>query len=273
MKNADAKRPDPDFATSKPSTAEPTPTKPPAQPASRPTKPGGSKISFADKRIHELKSLMKLRRWYTLPSDETGHLFAQCMLDMFAQKEPDGRRLAENFLEVYAPWMRGHVATIDNAFRWRRRWSAEALGNLVGLTAEERRRLRITTIRYVGLTDDDLKEKRKKDDAARKREKRRQALLHPEPKPSLIEMRAVEIARALRPGEECTASALCDLMRRTKNIRFAAIKKTALRTTVHNAIDRAVANGWLTKKYRLDGGGSGPRKEIVVVARTGTKPQ
>jgi len=231
----------------------PKPTPPAATPVIHPA---------AKFREGELYRLFRRRHGRTLPADDTGRHAAKRMLDAFALTGADARGRAHNFLTLWCPWLTGPEQTnmIEAAFRSPWLWSAQALGDDLGLTWDEREKCRITTIRPAGATDADMAERRKVKAAARVRENRRKATLHPIEKKSLPAIRAKIIADLLRPGERCTVRAICDQLRRSKHIRFAHLGQNSLKETaafkaaVHGAIGYGVQYGLLTKQVEM-----GPR--------------
>jgi hypothetical protein len=101
-------------------------------------------------RVADLTKVFRWRygRTRMLPDDDAGLEDLRLMIDHLIQL-PNGRHACLMFAEIWAPW----IATteleveIDNAQRAGRRHAAESLGHELNLTYDERRELRITTIR------------------------------------------------------------------------------------------------------------------------------
>lgn len=75
----------------------------------------------------------------------------------------DGTRRAAEWIATYAPWIsrRDREAMISEAAQCQIFWSSDKLGWKVGLTAEQRARLKITTIGAIGVTKDQRAANRK----------------------------------------------------------------------------------------------------------------
>ena len=216
-------------------------------------------------RPKELHRLFWQRHGATFPADDTGARDAIIMLDHIVQGA-DADRQATIFLQRRCPWMQpaAQAEAIAGAFERRRFWDKSELGNVFGLTWEERDQCRITTIRPAGATDADMDERRKMKNTAAKGEKRRLAALHPEQKKPLPMIRAEVIAGILRPGERCTVKAISDELNRTRATRFASLSGQALKTAIHNAIDCGVEAGLFRKVIE-----PGLRMPVAWIIKTG----
>jgi len=207
-------------------------------------------------REPELRRLFRFRYVDRLPADDTGRRAAARMLEAIALSGPDGSVRAENFLVLCCPWMaRSERAEITAAAFEAPPylWSAQLLGDNLGLTWEERDACRITTIRPAGATDDELAERRKMKAVERMREKRRRADLSPAKKAPKPKLRAEAIASVIRPGERIAVAALCEHLRRTKPIHFVLFIKDQgrLKAVVHDAIKAGVSLGLLRKEVEV----------------------
>jgi hypothetical protein len=171
------------------------------------------------------------------------------MIETLALSGPEGRHRAVQFLRQWCPWL--PVAelerAIEAAFGAPFPWSSKDLGDDLKLTWEERDKARIVTFRPAGVSDAELEERRKQKAKERMEKKRRETTLHPEGRVSLPAARAQAIAGILKPGERCKISDICSEVMRIRHIRFANLKKRALPTAVHRAIDHGVGCGLFTK--------------------------
>jgi hypothetical protein len=220
-------------------------------------------------RPGELRRLFWRRHAQKFPADDIGRRDAMIVLDHLVQLPADAYRQAMIFLKRRCPWLPRveRAAAIERAFLRRKFWSKSALGDTLGLTWEEREDCEITTFRPAGASDADMADRRKMKEAARKREKRRRATLHPKQEPPLSTMRATVIAGMLRPGERCTVNAICEELKRIRQIRFAHLEGKALTTAVHNAIDHGIAQGLLLKDVE-----PGRRMPVAWVTKVGATP-
>lgn len=145
----------------------------------------------AGKRLHELRRIFAVR--YpdaTFPDDDAGRDDAQILLETWASiLSAEAAVIAED-LASRAPWLTVEraLALIERARASGVRHRAEELGNRLNLSREDRTRLGVTTIRWAGCTDADMKASRRERDAARKR--------------------AARAARAFASAEKMTLSAL-----------------------------------------------------------------
>ena len=75
----------------------------------------------------------------------------------------DGTRRAADWIQTYAPWIgrRDREAMISEAAQCQIFWSSDKLGWKVGLTEEQRSRLKITTIGAIGVTKEQRAANRK----------------------------------------------------------------------------------------------------------------
>lgn len=95
----------------------------------------------------------------------------------------DGSRRASDWISTYAPWIgrRDREAMISEAEQCQIFWSADKLGWKVGLTAEQRVRLKITTIGALGITKEMRAANRKAMHAKCMRELRAKRRANPPP--------------------------------------------------------------------------------------------
>ncbi|MET4043958.1 hypothetical protein [Bradyrhizobium sp. RT6a] len=201
-------------------------------------------------RPAELRRLFRRRHGRTYPFDDVGLRARDVVLDHIVQSGAvDASQQATTFLAECCPWTVAdeRPAVIRQAIQRRKFWDKSELGNLLGLTWEERDACRITTIRPAGATDADMADRRRLKGKLAKQEKRRMETLHPNedlPKPAI---RAHAIAAILRIGERCAVSAICEELKRTRQIPFAHLEGKALTTAVHKAIDYGIEHGFFLK--------------------------
>jgi hypothetical protein len=219
-------------------------------------------------RPGELKKLMAVRYGRKLPPNDDGARFRDRMLDTLAMSGKDGRRQAASFLAFRCPLMTAaaRADAIEAAFKARRYWSPEALGNDLNVTAAEHAKARIRTFRVAGMTDADMKAKRNAEGAARKRQERQQKRLHPKPKPSRPALRATIILNILmRPGEWVGVPAICAELKRTKAIHFGGLNGGALTAAVHRAIELGIKKGTIEKRVL-----PGAKAKLAQIRKRGT---
>ena len=135
-------------------------------------------------RGRELERLFRDRYGRHLPDDDAGRDDFLIAAHTIAGrgKNPDKRIRA--FAAAWAPWMEAGelAAVIATVVPHPRRYTALQAGNRLGLTDEERDRLRITTIRAAGVTDQEMADRRRAKDRDRKTAKRaEQRVTKPEP--------------------------------------------------------------------------------------------
>jgi hypothetical protein len=128
--------------------------------------------SFASIRIAELdRDFADRYRGMLLPDDDAGRDDVLLMLHHLARTNNPERRVA-NWLRLHAPWFddREAIARIlANPHRFR----ADPLAAKIGLTAERRTRLKITTIGAIDLPKRERNKLRKAKKIEQRREKRR----------------------------------------------------------------------------------------------------
>jgi hypothetical protein len=141
----------------------------------------------------------------------------------------------------------GRANAIEAAFKARRYWSPEALGNDLNVTEAEHKRARIRTFRVAGMTDAAMKAKRKANDAARKREDRLRDRLDAKPTASRPARRVDAIMNILPKDGWWNVSAIVSQLERSKAIAFGTLGKEtgSLRPAVHRAIKHGVKEGRL----------------------------
>lgn len=129
----------------------------------------------AGRQLHDLRKIFAIR--YPdgqFPDDDAGHDDAQILLEIWASiLSAEASVIAED-LSSRAPWLthEAALALVERARASGVRHRAEALGNRLNLSREDRTRLGITTIRWAGCTDAMMKASRRERDAARKRKAR-----------------------------------------------------------------------------------------------------
>jgi hypothetical protein len=138
----------------------------------------GDTISFmARQRLRDLGRLFHHRYGSLLPEDDSGREDLAVALDHIVRRS-DGPLVLPKWVRSWAPWIsESDLETMVAAAG--RTWTATALGTHLGLTDEERTKLKITTIAPRGLTEaewEEIKKSRKRQrDRDAKRRKRAQA--------------------------------------------------------------------------------------------------
>jgi hypothetical protein len=131
--------------------------------------------SIAALRVAELSRLFRHRYGLTLPLDDAGFEDAQIMAHHLVGLIGDPRKRITNWLKLMMPSLsfRRAAAIIETAIHRPRRWRAETLGKLLGLTDAERSSLRITTIGAMDTTKVERLQRSKQ--LRRDRERKRRA--------------------------------------------------------------------------------------------------
>lgn len=129
-----------------------------------------------NRRMRELELLFDDRWGPTLPDDDSGRddfFVAAHQLAQFGDPQQHIPAWARN----RAPWLSDTecAASVERVIRKPRKWGAKALGRKMRLTQEERKRLRITTIRAFDVSDDDMRANRATSEKERLRTRRRKA--------------------------------------------------------------------------------------------------
>jgi hypothetical protein len=130
--------------------------------------------SLAALRVSELSRLFRYRYGLTLPLDDAGFEDAQIMAHHLAGLIGDPRKRIAGWLKLMMPSLslRRAETIIETVIHRPRRWRAETLGKLMGLTEAERSSLRITTIGAIDVTKAQRLAKRKERARARAKELR-----------------------------------------------------------------------------------------------------
>lgn len=126
----------------------------------------------AGRRLHDLRKIFAIR--YPdgqFPDDDAGHDDARLLLESWAAIRSARPDVIAEDIASRASWLTTEraLALIDEARQKGVRHRAETLGNRLNLSREDRTRLGITTIRWAGCSDADMKASRRERDAARKR--------------------------------------------------------------------------------------------------------
>lgn len=126
-------------------------------------------LTIGTMRTAELERIYRDRFGGRFPSSSEGLHALTVMASHHLDKNTTDA--VAGWLGKVAPWVRGYgdaaMDIVKKAQTLPRRWTASDLGERIGLTLEERKRLRIKTIRAVGQTDAGMAETRK--EAARER--------------------------------------------------------------------------------------------------------
>lgn len=137
---------------------------------------GQRRISrVAAKRIRDLELYLAWRYGKTLPEgDDAAREDLVILLNHLAQNRRDAYGKVYRSARCWAPRMSpaDAGALADMVLRKPRRYGAEKLGEMLGYTREEQAILGTATIRPVGVTDADMKERKKIRDRLAKAEKR-----------------------------------------------------------------------------------------------------
>jgi hypothetical protein len=140
---------------------------------------GRGRVSMAALRIAELSRLFLDRYGPTLPDDDAGRADVRIVVHHIARLRGPSRRIAA-WLETRAPWFTGQerLDLEDTAIANPLRWRADVLAVHLGLTAADRKRLRITTIGAIDQTKAERAEQRRRDkrDAAERRRRAKGAV-------------------------------------------------------------------------------------------------
>jgi molybdopterin converting factor small subunit len=107
------------------------------------------RFSMAGLRCAELERLFAARYGHELPDDDAGRADVVIMLHHLARCAGDPRQRSTAWCAAHAPWLAAAAeleAMLDDVIEKPRRWRADILAERLGLTAAERRRLRITSI-------------------------------------------------------------------------------------------------------------------------------
>jgi hypothetical protein len=116
-------------------------------------------------RLGDLKRVLRSRYGHELPDDDAGREdLRELLLPISLGSEP-GRKM-ENAIQVWAPWMGKEevgelIDEINQTPVYLRKPSAALLGQRLGLTYAQRRKLGIRTIAPCDLTEAEFEERRK----------------------------------------------------------------------------------------------------------------
>ncbi len=122
------------------------------------------RFSMAGLRCAELERLFAARYGHELPDDDAGRADVVIMLHHLAR------------CAAHAPWLAAAAeleAMLDDVIEKPRRWRADILAERLGLTAAERRRLRITSIGAIDQSKAERLADRKQRKRLASRERRR----------------------------------------------------------------------------------------------------
>lgn len=130
-----------------------------------------------NRRMRELEALLFERhRGEPMPDDDSSSDYLFIGAHHLAQFGDPHRHISA-WARDWAPWLSDAPCTalIERVIRKPRKWGAAALGRALRLTREERKRLKITTIRAFDVSDDDMKANRDASEKERLRARRRKA--------------------------------------------------------------------------------------------------
>lgn len=136
-------------------------------------------LTITSLRTSQLERLFRHRYGGRFPETKDG-IKALVLMAEHHIKRNTPQRVVE-WIMVRAPWTKELYAEgiVAEALKNPRRWKAGPLGAHIGLTPDERRHLRLTTIRAVGQTDASMAEDRKRADRERQERRRREAGARP----------------------------------------------------------------------------------------------
>ena len=134
------------------------------------------RFSMAGLRCAELERLFAARYGHELPDDDAGRADVVIMLHHLARCAGDPRQRSTAWCAAHAPWLAAAAeleAMLDDVIEKPRRWRADILAERLGLTAAERRRLRITSIGAIDQSKAERLADRKQRKRLASRERRR----------------------------------------------------------------------------------------------------
>lgn len=134
------------------------------------------RFSMAGLRCAELERLFAARYGHELPDDDAGRADVVIMLHHLARCAGDPRQRSTAWCAAHAPWLAAAAeleAMLDDVIEKPRRRRADILAERLGLTAAERRRLRITSIGAIDQSKAERLADRKQRKRLASRERRR----------------------------------------------------------------------------------------------------
>jgi hypothetical protein len=162
------------------------------------------------KRLRDLGRFFHHRyRSLALPDDDSGREDLAVALDHIVWRS-DCAVVLRTWIRSWAPWINDseRETMISTAGR---AWTATALGTHLGLTDEERTKLKITTIAPCGLTEAEWKEIRKSRKRQRDRDTKRRKRNKAKADRAMVKSRHVEDIQAVLPRGWISARDLSDL--------------------------------------------------------------
>lgn len=122
-------------------------------------------------RLADIARLIRARHGIVLPDNADGRVIASIALHH--QAALHGESDPWSWLELWAPWLRlGEAEAMIGRLKQRKVWKADELGAALGVTAQERRRLGLTTIGACDETSAERIARRRAADRDRKRAQR-----------------------------------------------------------------------------------------------------
>ncbi|MCA3647684.1 MAG: hypothetical protein IOC54_04580, partial [Methylobacterium sp.] len=143
-------------------------------------KRGATPRSLGSIRLVEIEKLLRHRGLEATPARHWIAVLHHALLEFPEPMSPDAIDAARQHLAALARNLRhrDREAIVGQAATSLRRWSARALGEVLGLTEDERRRLDIRTIRFAGQTrQDQRQEKRSRDRQGAEKRRRDQGAI------------------------------------------------------------------------------------------------
>jgi len=211
-------------------------------------------------RIKELRRIFHFRWGHTLPDDDSGLHDAEIILAHIAQAGGDVETKIDNFLDIWCPWMPPSLRADAKlaAMTTRRRWTADGLAAEMNLTLQERSDLKIKTIGAVDCNEQARISRRQEKHRKRQQERRRKLRLQPKRQAKVPVRRLQAILLLLPAAGWSSVPRLCREL--ANHTEFA--HQMSMRSAVHRAIDKGVADGVLESRMRANTGGL-PEREVA----------
>jgi hypothetical protein len=208
-------------------------------------------------RIHELERLFRHRYGSnTLPDDDSGRDDLRIVVEhLMGMAYSEERFAIGSWSSRWAPWISEQdlEQLVDDAGAHPRGWSAQALGEALGLTYAERKALKITTIQCVDKSLAEVKELQKVAKRRRDRERQRRkreaakkdADLRCSPNPIESSMRAEVVYYTIGSKWKTVKSISRDV---AESPAFKKVNKGSLKMVVHRALNELVTARLIERK-------------------------
>jgi hypothetical protein len=176
--------------------------------------------AFAHFRKGELERLFSARYGRQLPDDDAGLDDLKVMFNVIACTGGKVVKKMLNWAEVWAPWIEAETLAEKIAAK-PRRFRADTMARRLGLTLDERTRLRICTIGAIDCTKEQRKEKAKQKKVEHRRLKRRANGMKP---------RSEYLSNALSRSKPWEAEGICRRTWERQRARVASLTPTNIHT-------------------------------------------